>query len=914
MTDNIKKEPLTMARPNRLELTKTFEGGQVRQNLQGRSKTVTVEVRKTRTFTGNDSGGMTEMKKSLLAGGEPQVKRTSNDSVDRNLTEEERISRLRALENAKSRPVEEPRPKVIKVEEEQVVEEVIIEEEPEEIIVVAPEPEEILPPEPIAEEQPKEVVEEKAPAQPTGYASAKEKKQIAGLHANSVIYNKKPIREIVFDSEIAAAKARSEARSTTVVRPTLTKPTTTTPTVAKTAEASTSTAAKAGVVVRPAVKTFAVAEEDSGNTKDKSPKVKLRRGEDERRNSGRITVTQALSMSDEQKVRSLASLKRQREKAKRHEANKNLTPEKIVREVIIPEIITVQELANRMAERAVDIVKILMKMGTMVTVNQNIDADTAELIVAEFGHKAKRVAESDVENILKQDDDQDPALLTSRAPVVTIMGHVDHGKTSLLDALRKTDVAAGEAGGITQHIGAYQVDLGHEHKITFLDTPGHEAFTAMRARGAKVTDIVVLVVAADDGIKEQTKEAISHAKAAGVPIIVAVNKIDKPGADPSRVKTELMQYELVPEEFGGEIIVVEVSAKTGAGLDKLEESILLQAEVLELKANIDRPACGAVVEAKIDRGRGVVATLLIQKGTLKVGDIVVAGSSYGKVRAIINDKGRNIDSALPSVPVEILGLTDAPEAGDEFDVVESEKVARDITEYRTQRNRTAQNILSAKPLESLFAASKGTNAKELPVIIKSDVQGSAEAIVQSVKKFSGEEVTVRVLHSGVGAITESDITLAYATKALIIGFNVRATSQARDLAAKDKVNIRYYSIIYDVVEDIKAALSGMLSPTLKENFLGYAEIREIFNLTKSGKVAGCMVTEGVVKRGAKVRLLRDNVVIHNGTLKTLKRFKDDVREVSRGMECGMAFDNYDDIRAKDVIEAYEIEEVARTVE
>jgi translation initiation factor IF-2 len=411
----------------------------------------------------------------------------------------------------------------------------------------------------------------------------------------------------------------------------------------------------------------------------------------------------------------------------------------------------------------------------------------------------------------------------------------------------------------------------------------------------------------------QTKEAISHAKAAKVPIIVAVNKIDKPGADVNRVKTELMSYELVPEEFGGDVIVIPVSAKTGEGLDKLQEAILLQAEVLELKANPDRSAMGAVIEAKIDRGRGVVATLLVQKGSLRVGDIVVAGASYGRVRAITDDKGRSIEEAGPSQPVEIQGLTQAPEAGDEFAVVDSEKTARDITEYRAQRNRTAQTLLGAKSLDSLFAASAGTKAKELPVIIKSDVQGTAEALSQSVQKFSGDEVTVRVLHSGVGAITESDITLANATGALIIGFNVRATSQARDMAARDKVNIRYYSIIYDVVEDIRAALSGMLSPTLKENFLGYAEIREIFNLSKSGKVAGCMVTEGMVKRGAKVRLLRDNVVIHNGTLKTLRRFKDDVKEVSSGMECGMAFENYDDIRVGDMIEAYEIEEVARSV-
>ena len=827
MNDTTKKEPLTMSRPNRLELTKTVESGKVKQNFQhGRSKTVTVEVRKTRTFTSNDGGRMVELKKSA-AGLQDQAEKSlfgkSSAEEDAHLTDGERQARLRALEHAKSRPPEEQ--KVSRA----------------------------LPP----------------PSQ------------------SQIIYDKKPLKEIVFEED-NTPKARTDAKLG-IVKP----------------------------IAKPAAPKAPGSEAEDEvrveRTEAKPSKMKLRRGDEVRRNSGKITVSKALSMSEE-RVRSLASVRRQREKAKRAEMGMGSgSQEKFVREVVVPEAITVQELANRMAERAVDVVKSLMKMGTMVTVNQSIDADTAELIVSEFGHKVKRVTEGDVENVLSEDGQDAPETLKARAPVVTIMGHVDHGKTSLLDALRKTDVVAGEAGGITQHIGAYQVTLGDDDKITFLDTPGHEAFTAMRARGAKVTDIVVLVVAADDGIMAQTKEAISHAKAAQVPIIVAVNKIDKQGADVNRVKTELMSYELVPEEFGGEVIVVPVSAKTGEGLDKLQEAILLQAEVLELKANPDRQASGAVVEARIDKGRGVIATLLVQRGTLHVGDIVVAGAAYGRVRAISDDKGRGIESAGPSLPVEILGLAIAPEAGDGFDVVENEKTARDITEYRSQRQRSAQSLLAAKTLDSLFAASAGTKAKELPVIIKSDVQGSAEALSQSVQKFSGDEVTVRVLHSGVGAITESDITLANATGALIIGFNVRATTQARDMAARDKVNIRYYSIIYDVVEDIKAALSGMLSPTLKENFLGYAEIREVFNLSKSGKIAGCMVTEGVVKRGAKVRLLRDNVVIHNGTLKTLRRFKDDVKEVSSGMECGMAFENYEDIRVSDMIEAFEIEEVARTV-
>ena len=514
---------------------------------------------------------------------------------------------------------------------------------------------------------------------------------------------------------------------------------------------------------------------------------------------------------------------------------------------------------------------------------------------------------------MREDEEEDVANLKTRPPVVTIMGHVDHGKTSLLDALRKTDVVAKEAGGITQHIGAYQVELSGGQKVTFLDTPGHEAFTAMRARGAKLTDIVVLVVAADDGIMEQTKEAIAHAKAAEVPIVVAVNKIDKPGGDINRVKQELMQYGLIPEEFGGETIVIGVSAKTGENLDQLVESLLLQAEVLELKANPDRIASGMVVEARLDQGKGAVTTILVQKGTLRVGELVVAGPAYGRVRMMMDDKGQAVKEALPGTPVVILGLSQAPEAGDTFSVVDNEKTARDIAEYRERRTREQNVILSTRTMESLFGSAAGTNAKELPVIIKADVQGSVEAIAGSLNKYSGDEVAVRILHSGVGGITESDITLAKATGAMIIAFNVRAAPKAKEMAAKDKIAIRYYSIIYNVVDDVKAALSGMLSPTLQENFLGYAQIREIFNISKAGKVAGCMVTDGVIKRGCKVRLLRDNVVIHEGTLKTLKRFKDEVKEVKGGAECGMAFENYDDIRQGDQIECFEVEELARTV-
>jgi translation initiation factor IF-2 len=586
---------------------------------------------------------------------------------------------------------------------------------------------------------------------------------------------------------------------------------------------------------------------------------------------------------------------------------------KVIRDVVVPETITVQELANRMAERGADVIKTLMRMGVMATINQVIDADTAELVVNEFGHKLRRVADSDVEIGLRGTEDAPDALIT-RPPVVTIMGHVDHGKTSLLDALRQTDVAAHEAGGITQHIGAYQVVLKNGRRITFIDTPGHEAFTAMRARGANATDIVVLVVAADDGIMPQTIEAITHAKAAGVPIIVAINKMDKPDANPQRVRTDLLTHELVVEEMGGEVLAVEVSAKSGMNLDKLEEAILLQAEILDLKSNPNRPAEGLVIEAQLERGRGPVATVLVQRGTLRVGDILVAGSEWGKVRALVDERRQNLTEAGPSSPVEALGLSGTPLAGDEFSVVESEARAREITAFRLRRTRAQQAVASSRgTLEQMFSKIQAGEARELAVVIKSDVQGSTEAIRASLEKLSTDEVAVRVLHAAVGGINESDITLAKASNAMIIGFNVRANPQARELARRDGVEIRYYSIIYNVIDDVKAALTGLLAPTQREKFLGYAKILQVFAISKIGKVAGCRVTDGIVKRGAKVRLLRDDVVIHDGSLKTLKHFKDEVREVKEGFECGMAFENYSDIQVDDVIECYEIEEVARTL-
>ncbi|PWC89187.1 translation initiation factor IF-2 [Azospirillum sp. TSH100] len=641
------------------------------------------------------------------------------------------------------------------------------------------------------------------------------------------------------------------------------------------------------------------------------PAAKAPAGAD-RRKGTKLTVSQALSDDGGDRTRSLAAVRRARERERLRQMSRQETA-KVTRDVVLPEVITVQELANRMAERGADVIKALMRMGVMATINQTIDADTAELVITEFGHRVRRVSESDVEIGLRATEEEG-AILVPRPPVVTIMGHVDHGKTSLLDALRQTDVVSGEAGGITQHIGAYQVQLESGAKITFIDTPGHAAFTEMRARGANVTDVVVLVVAANDGVMPQTIEAIRHAKAAKVPIIVAINKCDLPDAKPERVRQELLQHELVVEEMGGDVLDVEVSAKAKRNLNKLEEAILLQAEILELRANPERAAEGVVIEAKLERGRGSVATVLVQRGTLKVGDVFVTGAEWGRVRALINDRGQTVNEAAPAVPVEVLGLNGTPMAGDDFTVVESEARAREIAEFRQRKKREAVVAASARgSLQDMFSRIQAGEAKELPVVIKGDVQGSIEAIASSLEKLTAEntEVKVRVLHNSVGAINESDITLANASNAMIIGFNVRANPQARDLAKRDGVEIRYYSIIYNVIDDVKAALTGLLSPTLRERFIGYATIREVFNITKVGKVAGCMVTQGTVKRGAGVRLLRDNVVIHEGTLKTLKRFKDEVKEVREGYECGMAFENYDNIQAGDQIEAFEIEEIAR---
>ena len=676
---------------------------------------------------------------------------------------------------------------------------------------------------------------------------------------------------------------------------------------------------------RPGVKREATAEEDHGPRRGRRrievrrpPSAGKRDRDANRRSSAKLTVSRALETGGEdERSRSLASLKRQRERERRMAAEAGGGEEAgpVVREVVVPETITVQELANRMAVRGFEVVKKLMQMGIAASISQTIEGDTAELVVHEFGHKIKRVSASDVEIGLAGDSDEDGSQVP-RPPVVTVMGHVDHGKTSLLDALRATDIASGEAGGITQHIGAYQVQIANDVRITFIDTPGHAAFTQMRLRGAKITDIVVLVVAADDGVMPQTVEAINHARAAGAPLIIAINKIDRPDAKADRVRQELLQHEIVTEEMGGDILSVEVSALQKTNLDKLEEAIILQSEILELAANPDRDADGVVLESRVDRGRGVVCTCLVQRGTLHVGDIVVAGSHWGRVRAMTDERAQIRVEAVPSTPVEVLGFNGPPSAGDEFVVVESERRAREITEFRSMRSRDDASARSAAlvNVDQMFLQAGEDGLQRLPMVIKGDVHGSVEAVASALENLSTDEVAVQVLHAGVGGITESDVVLASASKAFIVGFNVRANPQARELAQRDGVEIRDYAIIYNIVDDTKAMLEGMLKPALRELKLGNAQILEIFDVGKIGKVAGCRVTNGLARRGAKVRLLRDDIVIHDGTLKTLRSFKNDVREVKEGFECGMSFENYSDLRQDDVMEFYEIEEVARTLD
>ena len=873
-------------RPGRLELKKTVDGGQVRQSFShGRSKAVAVEVRRKRTYTTGGVGGqMTEVKESVpLETGPPGEKALAGIAVEavteapddaeakrrpavlRTLTDEETAARARALKGARVGESEAAR----------IVEQTTLNAEARRIAVL-------------------EVEQE-------------EHRKVEGARLREEEEKRRREDDERHRTEDQTARRAEEQGERLVAR--------TTP--AGGAEPSVPGApprpGEPRTPERPAdLRHVAAEEEDSkshrGN-KGEPRRPGARRGESRRR-SGKLTVAQALN--DEERVRSLASVRRARARERR--VNKMpIETVKIIRDVVIPETITVQELANRMAERGVDVIKALMKMGVMATMPQTIDTDTAEIIVSEFGHKAHRVSEADVEIGFKGATDPEDSLV-SRPPVVTVMGHVDHGKTSLLDALRETDVVSREAGGITQHIGAYQIQVASGDKITFIDTPGHAAFTAMRARGANVTDIVVLVVAADDGIMPQTVEAIHHAKAAGAPIIVAINKMDRPDANPDRIRNELLQHELVVERLGGDVLTVEISATEKTNLDKLEETILLQAELLELRANPDRPADGVVVEANLDRGRGAVATMLIQRGTLKVGEIVVAGGEWGRVRALVEGSGKNVAEAGPAMPIEVLGLGGVPEAGDEFAVVENEARAREITEFRQRRALAARSGTAQRgTLEEMFSEIAAGQTQELAVVVKADAHGSAEAIVSSLELISTDEVKAKILHSGVGGINESDVTLAQASGALIVGFNVRANSQARNLAQQEKVDIRYYSIIYNLTDDIKDMLSGMLAPVSREHFLGNAEVLEVFNISKQGKVAGCRVTEGLVKRGSQVRLLRDSVVIHEGKLGTLMRFKDEVREVRDGMECGMSFENYQDIKIGDVIECFDVEEVARTL-
>ena len=854
-------------KPGRLELK--VETGQVRQSFpHGRTKTVQVEVRKKRTFVPGSAPvheakapGAAPDTATPVAVEAPTAPATGGGSkkpaVLKTLTEEERAARTRALQGAIRADIQAKRRDT---EEANRFDEELRRQQ---------------------EDEARRKIEDAQRAKVEAEARAKA-------------------------DEEAKKRAEQETQRLTEEE-------------AKRRQAAEAKKAGTAAATTPATAAKVAATPDEDEERPRRPgqrpepkRPTLVKRDEPRRRTGKITVTQALSDEESTRVRSLAAMKRAREKEKLRLQQQGPAA-KIVRDVVIPEAITVQELANRMAERQVDVIKSLMKMGVMATVNQSIDADTAELVVTEFGHRIKRVTEADVEIGLGGEADIEGDR-TPRAPVVTIMGHVDHGKTSLLDALRETDVAKHEAGGITQHIGAYQVELKSGRHITFLDTPGHEAFTAMRARGASVTDIVVLVVAADDGIQPQTIEAISHAKAANVPMIVAINKVDKPDANVEKVKRDLLQHDVAVEGMGGDILAVEVSALKKTGLEKLEESIILQAELLDLKANANRTAQGVIVEAKLERGRGPVATVLVQNGTLKVGDIFVAGGEWGKVRALLDDKARDVKTAGPSSPVEVLGLSGTPLAGDDFQVVENEGRAREVTAFRQRRTRDARVAAGARgTLEQMFSKIAEGSAKELGIVVKTDVQGSLEAITGAVGKIGTNEVTVRLLHGAVGGITEGDVVLAKASNGLIVGFNVRANPQAREHARRDGVEIRYYSIIYDLIDDIKAALSGMLAPTLKEKFLGNAEIREVFEVSKAGKVAGCMVTEGEVRRGAKVRLLRDNVVIHTGTLKTLRRFKDEVREVQQGYECGMAFENYQDIRKGDVIECFDVEEVARAL-
>ena len=918
MTDQNDQTDKTLRAGGRkpLSLQRTVESGSVRQNFShGRHKTVVVEKKKTRKL---GPGGESVIETVAPVAAKPQLAATApktseaqsatetrSGGVQRNLSREEQAARASALAAARAEDISRP-VDIAPVESDSAAKPEPVASAPEAVSAAAP------------------AVPKSAPAPaPAAHTSAapaatspRPPRRDDGLRP-SRDDSRPPRDDRDSGGRPSYARAgsgarppnpafmpRASGRPQEIILPGLTR---------GVPGASEAVVEKPSRPVRPLVAKVQVEDDDSrkrgpGGVKITRPAVK---DPDENRQRTKISIT---NFDREAQQRSLASLKRKREKEKLKAMGIPQAREKIAREVIIPEVITIQELSNRMAERGVDVIKYLMKEGAMHKITDVIDVDTAELVVQQFGHTPKRVSESDVEIGLVGDKDIDDHM-EPRAPVVTIMGHVDHGKTSLLDAIRSTNVVSGEAGGITQHIGAYQVVTPNGHKVTFIDTPGHEAFTAMRARGAKVTDIVILVVAADDGVMPQTVEAINHAKAAGVPMIIAINKIDKSQSDPNRVRTELLQHEIVVESMGGETLEVPVSALKRTNLDKLLEAIHLQSEILDLKANPNRSAEGIVIEAKLERGRGPVGTVLVQRGTLKVGDLVVAGMAWGRVRALLDAHGKPIPAAGPSVPVEILGFDSAPEAGEQFSVVENESRARGITDYRLRKRReTHGSAGTPRTLEQMMQTLKdAAGQKEFTLLIKGDVQGSVEAIIGSLKKLGTDEVIARIVHTGVGGITESDVALANASKAVILGFNVRANSQAKQAADTQGIEIRYYNIIYDLVDEVKAAMSGLLAPTKREVFLGYATIKQVFNITKVGKVAGCQVTEGKVERGAKVRLLRDNVVIHEGSLAILKRFKDDAREVTSGQECGMSFANYQDIREGDQIECFQVETIARTL-
>ena len=843
--------------PGHAQISKLHSRDQVKQTFnRGKSKTVTVEVKRRRTYAPGEGGHVTEIKAPDLVAVKMPKKAIAAEAraepvpTARELTQEERHARMRALEEAQKHA------------------------EALQVAIAAK----------AAEAPTLDAGDVGLPAENVEQQHinrAEEQRQVEDGARLEIV------QEARRQADDEAVRRLDIERRRVVVEPTPAAPEAATP------ERESETARRGKARVAPG-------------------RAPARGRVENRRQTGKLTISKALE-DDSGRTRSVAAFRRRMEKERRARASP-APAQKIVREVVTPESITVSELANRMAERSSEVIKALIGMGVMVTINDDIDQDTAELVISEFGHTIKRVSAADVEIGLGGAPDADEGTRVARPPVVTIMGHVDHGKTSLLDALRETDVVSREAGGITQHIGAYQVKIGSGAQITFIDTPGHEAFTSMRQRGAQATDIVILVVAADDGVRPQTVEAISHARAAGVPIIVAINKCDRPQANPDRVKQELLRHEIVVEDMGGEVQTIAISALKKQGLDKLEEAIVLQAELLELKANPDRMATGVVIEAKLERGRGPVATVLVQSGTLRVGDILVAGPEWGRVRALINDKGKPVAAAGPSMPVEVLGLNAAPQAGDALTVVENETRAREVSEFRTDQQRDQRVAVAPRgTLEEMMSRLAEGEAAEVPIVVKADVQGSVEAIVGALTKLETDEVKTRFLHAAVGGITESDVSLASASGGIIIGFNVRPNPPARQLAKRDSVEIRHHSIIYNVIADVTALMSGKLSPAYEETAIGTAEIREVFIVTKVGKVAGCMVTGGVIRRGCKARLVRDGTVIYTGGLSTLKRFKDDVREVRDGYECGLSLENYGDIHAGDTVECFEVKEIARTI-